>query len=1202
MKNDLKKVFLNHKGKISDKWELYINEWDQIFYQYQDKDINLFEIGVHNGGSLEIWAEYFKNARQIVGCDINKDCRKLEFEDPRVSIIIGEINSDSVKAALKALANNFDIVIDDGSHSSGDIIRAFSHYFNFVNPGGIYVIEDLHASYWDEFEGGLHYPFSAISFLKRLVDIPNYEHWRNNQSRDDFLASFAKNYNLNFENFQFNAIHKIEFLNSLCIIHKRYPKENKLGNRMVVGDIETVSEDWKRFDGTTIHQMSAHVQDFSKFDIFSLINTNGKLIADAKNLKNTLLKINSDFDEQSQKIHELRQIITDREDHIGSLQSDLNSLEQTQQGLLIDLSSREQIIGKLEVMIADLRQAFEHLKKEISSRDKQIEELKGIRNRQNQAVERYDQELKLKEQQIESYNLNLENFEKIVHNQSRQIAELEEEVLSYSLRENWQIKNIFRKLSKLVGSKHLIKNFYYYFRIRRSGLFDEHYYLQKYPDIRKAKIDPLMHYIQHGWKEARNPNDRFDTRAYLAFNPDIERTGINPLVHFITHSVSETHALNRFNFKNNQFSYIDLSTHEGRLVAIPFNANAPAQSQDILIFPIIEWDFRFQRPQQIARQLAEAGHRVFYIKSTFRNMSAPLIQSIDRNIYSVQLSSGEPSTGIYSSFSDKNIKALESSIHQLKDHFLINAAIMMVDLPTWWKLAARLKDSFGWKLVYDCMDLHIGFSNSSAMTQRDEKLLLKNSDLVLASSHRLYEHAKTENEHTILIPNGTDFSLFHLAKEQIAVKEIKDIKDISKPIIGYYGAIADWFDTHLVGDLASSHPEWTFLLIGSTDLADLEPLKGLPNVHLFGEKPYAELPAYLSNFDVCIIPFIKNPLTQATNPVKLFEYLSAGRPIVATRLDEISRYEEFVRLAQTSDEWENAIEESIAEVGSTELLNKRFNFARENSWEKRTRRINAAFAKLFPKISIIVLTYDNLNLTKGCLESIIKNTALPDYELIIVDNGSKKDTVDYLKTFASETPNVVLQLNEKNLGFAAANNQGFRISKGDYILFLNNDTIVTAGWLHRLWHHLSKDHNVGMVGPVTNSIGNEAKIEVSYTNLDDINTFGAQRAKDFSGKAFSIKVLALYCCMISRDLFDEIGGLDERYEVAMFEDDDLAMKVREKGLNLLCAEDVFIHHFHGASLKKLSGEDYQKLFEENKQKFEEKWGIEWQPHQYRGKS
>jgi len=1196
MENKLKKIFLNHKGKLSDKWELYINEWDQIFSPYQNKDVNLFEIGIHNGGSLEIWTDYFKNAKQIVGCDINEACGKLEFEDPRVSVIIGDVNTDSVESALKSIANNFDIIIDDGSHSSGDIIRSFSRYYNVLNPGGLYIVEDLHASYWNEFEGGLHYPFSAISFFKRLVDIPNFEHWRSNQFREEFLKPYKQHFTANFDNFDFNSVHKIEFLNSLCVIHKRCPKENILGNRMVVGEIEEVSHDWKKFDGTTIHQISAEVKDYSKFDIFSLINTNDKLIADVQDFKEITQKLNSNVEEQSQKIQEFRQIIKDREGHIGSLQADLNTLEQAHQILLVDLRTREQIIKNLEAMIADLKKTFQQLNVEISTRDKQIEELKVISDRRNHAVEKYDQELKLKEQEIESYNINLENFERIVNDQSQRIAKLEEEVLSYVLRENYQIKNIFGKLKKLVGNKRLFKDLYYYFRIKRSGLFDTHYYFQKYPDVRKAKIDPLMHYIQHGWKEARNPNDHFDTDAYLKFNPDIKRTGLNPLIHFIKHGRRETHALNKFNFKNNQFRYIDLSTHEARLVAIPFNSNAPPQSPDIIIFPIIDWDFRFQRPQQIACQLAQADHRVFYIKSTFRNAGAPLIEAIDRNIYLVQLSSSDPSSSIYASFSDKNIKVLESSIHQLKDHFLINAAIMMVDLPGWGKLASRLKESYGWKLVYDCMDLHTGFLNSSALTQRDERQLLQNSDLVLASSHTLYEHVKGVNGKTILVPNGTDYLFFNQAKEQI---EIEAITDLSKPIIGYYGAIANWFDTNLVGELASTHPEWTFLLIGSTDLAYLEPLESLSNVHLLGEMPYSELPAYLSNFDVCIIPFRKTPLTQATNPVKLFEYLSAGKPIVSTRLDEISRYEKYVRLAQTTKEWEDAIMESHAEEKTTEILNKRFNYAMENSWEKRTRSIKAAFAKLFPKISIIVLTYDNVNLTKGCLESIIKNTAHPDYELIIVDNGSKKDTVDYLKTFASETPNVVLQLNEKNLGFAAANNQGFRISKGDYILFLNNDTIVTAGWLHRLWHHLSKDHNVGMMGPVTNSIGNEAKIDVSYTNLDDINTFGAQRAKDFSGKAFSIKVLALYCCMISRDLFDEIGGLDERYEVAMFEDDDLAMKVREKGLNLLCAEDVFIHHFHGASLKKLSGEDYQKLFEENKRKFEEKWGVRWEPHRYR---
>ncbi len=252
-------------------------------------------------------------------------------------------------------------------------------------------------------------------------------------------------------------------------------------------------------------------------------------------------------------------------------------------------------------------------------------------------------------------------------------------------------------------------------------------------------------------------------------------------------------------------------------------------------------------------------------------------------------------------------------------------------------------------------------------------------------------------------------------------------------------------------------------------------------------------------------------------------------------------------------------------------------------------------------ISIIIISYNNLALTKTCLQSIFKNTHFHNYEIILVDNASDQATRDYLETLEKNDDRVNVVFNQKNLGFAKANNQGARFAAGEYFVFLNNDTIVSNGWLSRLHAHLKNIPDAGMVGPVTNAIGNEAKVPVNYTEptIEAINQFATYRAEKYAGQFFQIKNLALYCCMISRLLFEQVGGLDERYHIGMFEDDDLAMKIKLRGLKLYCVEDVFIHHFHGASFNQLSKLKRMVLFQINKFKYERKWHTKWIPHQTR---
>lgn len=170
------------------------------------------------------------------------------------------------------------------------------------------------------------------------------------------------------------------------------------------------------------------------------------------------------------------------------------------------------------------------------------------------------------------------------------------------------------------------------------------------------------------------------------------------------------------------------------------------------------------------------------------------------------------------------------------------------------QLAIGFKKEFGWKFINDCKGKHTGFSHNSELAIIDERILLNQSNLVLFSSHLLTNKFGKQRINPFLIQNSTEYELFHQA-HQIINPQMHI--NYNHPIIGYYGAIADWFDTRLVADFASSHPEWTFLLIGSTELADLKSLHGRTNVQLLGEQPYDILQEYLSVVDVCPIPISK---------------------------------------------------------------------------------------------------------------------------------------------------------------------------------------------------------------------------------------------------------------------------------------------------------------------------------------------------------
>jgi hypothetical protein len=242
----LKELYLHRSGKVSDRWELYLEVYDQLFASRRNKPVRVLEIGVQNGGSLECWTQYFPNLSILVGIDIDTSCNGLSFANAAVNIIIGDASAPEISRQACSLSINYDIIIDDGSHKSSDIIKCFFNYFKVLEHGGIYVAEDLHCAYWDTFEGGLNERMSSIAFFKRLVDIINRSHWGiSNISALEALRPFCDHYGIPLNQSDLDwlcEIKSVSFEDSMCIITKRSCRfgEPLLGRRLISGTEEAV--------------------------------------------------------------------------------------------------------------------------------------------------------------------------------------------------------------------------------------------------------------------------------------------------------------------------------------------------------------------------------------------------------------------------------------------------------------------------------------------------------------------------------------------------------------------------------------------------------------------------------------------------------------------------------------------------------------------------------------------------------------------------------------------------------------------------------------------------------------------------------------------------------------------------------------------------------------------------------------------------
>ena len=241
-----------------------------------------------------------------------------------------------------------------------------------------------------------------------------------------------------------------------------------------------------------------------------------------------------------------------------------------------------------------------------------------------------------------------------------------------------------------------------------------------------------------------------------------------------------------------------------------------------------------------------------------------------------------------------------------------------------------------------------------------------------------------------------------------------------------------------------------------------------------------------------------------------------------------------------------------------------------------------------PLVSIVMLTYNQLDYSKACLESIFRHTPIA-YEIIFVDNASTDGTVDWLCEQQKLYANIRVILNNENRGFAAGCNQGMAQAQGEYILLLNNDVLVPPEWLEGMLECLRQHPNAGIVGPMTNSINDVQKVpDVGYSNLAELDSFALQYRKQYRHRRISYRRVVGFCMLFRRNLYDLIGGLDERFGTGNFEDDDFCIRAALEGYDIVIAGDVFIHHFGSMSFKG-SNFDYDASISGNRRLFTEKW-------------
>jgi glycosyltransferase involved in cell wall biosynthesis len=343
----------------------------------------------------------------------------------------------------------------------------------------------------------------------------------------------------------------------------------------------------------------------------------------------------------------------------------------------------------------------------------------------------------------------------------------------------------------------------------------------------------------------------------------------------------------------------------------------------VLFLPVIDWSFRVQRPQHLARCFARAGYRVYYPDLRLAPEPPPP-QLVESGIWRLALA-GDPAHDPYRH--RMPVEAVERALATLQalaaEHALAGCWIV-TQLPSWRPLAEAIRATFGGRLMFDCVDEYAAFHDHDPLTD-EEAALARGADLVVAVTEPLRTKLSALGASCVLVRNGCDPEHFGAVAGRV--------RSAGPPVAGFFGGIHDWFDSRLLAAVARARPGWQYWLVGDTYLGEVERLRAQANVRFLGELPYADLPRVVSHFDVGIIPFKVTPLTRVAETVKVYEMIAAGLPVIATDLPELRRLAPLVALAAGADEFAACLDAALAAPQAARAARREL--ARSSSWLER---------------------------------------------------------------------------------------------------------------------------------------------------------------------------------------------------------------------------------------------------------------------------